>query len=116
MATEKVLKTSEINFKIHLDEQHIPLKMEWQASDSPNKGLQECKAVLLSIWDGKERTALRIDLWTKEMRIDEMDQFVYQTILTLADSYQRATNNSKGSQDLRDFSKAFGEKAGLFKK
>jgi gliding motility-associated protein GldC len=50
----------------------------------------EAKAMILSVWDKDEQNAMRIDLWTKEMQVDEMKQFVHQTILTLADSFEKA--------------------------
>jgi hypothetical protein len=30
---------------------------------------------MLSVWDSKEKESMRIDLWTKEMPVDEMKIF-----------------------------------------
>ena len=112
---DDIYKSSDINLKIFLDKSHIPQKISWNASDKGGDNPRDCKAFMLSLWDEKDLNTLRIDLWTKEMRVDEMDQFFYQTIMTMADTYLRATNNQKGANDMRAFGKTFAEKAGLTK-
>jgi|GEM_PF-629288 len=71
-------KTSEIKITVDLDENHIPEKMHWSASDGGVNG--PCKAFMLSVWDSKENNTLRIDLWNKEMTVDDMKKFAHQTI------------------------------------
>ena len=56
---------------------------------------------------------MRLDLWTKDLRIDEMDKFYFQTLYTMAENYQKATNNPKGAEDIKDFALAFAKKAGI---
>ena len=34
----------------------------------------------MSIWDEKTKETLRIDLWTKDIRVDEMKHFFHQTL------------------------------------
>jgi len=63
--------------------------------------------MMLSFWDGSEKTALRIDLWTKDMMVDEMADFFYQTIMTMADSYGRATRHDAIVDDMKKFAKDF---------
>jgi gliding motility-associated protein GldC len=104
------MKKSEINLKITLDENHVPEKIEWQADDAGENELKECKAFLLSLWDKKERNTLRIDLWTKEMMVDEMKHFYYQSIVTMGDAYERATNDTALANEIRDLGKKMGEK------
>jgi gliding motility-associated protein GldC len=36
---------------------------------------EEAKAIMLSIWDSKVKESMRIDLWTKDMPVDEMKIF-----------------------------------------
>ena len=84
------MKQETIRFDIELDDNHVPEKIQWTASDQ--KRSSEVKAMILSVWDKQEQNTMRIDLWNKEMHVDEMKQFVHQTILTLADSFERATN------------------------
>ena len=68
---------------------------------------------MLSVWDKSESNTMRIDLWNKEMSIDEMKQFVYQTLLTMTDSFERATGDKKMSDTMRDFCSYYAEKMNL---
>ena len=95
-------KTSEIIFKINLDENHIPEKITWQATDG-GQSEADCKSIMLSVWDKKENNTLRVDLWTKELKVDEMQQHICQTILTLADTVKRAINDEESAEKIRDF-------------
>jgi len=108
-------KISEIHFQIHLDENNIPSKMEWRASDASDNQWQENQAVMLSIWDSHEQNALRIDLWTKDMKIDEMNYFFFQTLMTMADTYQTATQNEELARKMKGFAEYFAEKAEVIK-
>jgi gliding motility-associated protein GldC len=53
---------------------------------------------------------MRVDLWTKEMMVDEMADFYYQTFVTMADSYERATHQQELVNDIKKFAKEFYEK------
>jgi len=101
---------SEINFKVTLDDNHIPEKIEWDATDSGETGSKEAKAIMLSLWDEKENNTLRIDLWTKKMMLDEMKHFFYQSLVTMSETYERATNDAEVAAEIREFGKKIGEK------
>ena len=105
------MKNSSIHFDIALDENNVPETIEWTASDAMKQA--EAKAMLLSVWDKNERNTLRIDLWTKEMEVEEMKMMVHQTILTLADSFERATGETKMAATMRDFCDYYAEKLNL---
>jgi gliding motility-associated protein GldC len=107
--------TSEIKFLVELDENRVPEKLTWTAQDGGVQ-LEEAKAMLLSIWDGKEQETLRIDLWTKDMPVDEMKLFFHQTLTAMADTFQRATQDEKMADTMRDFCDYFAEKLELIKK
>ncbi len=83
--------------------------MSWTATDAGVEN-SPCKSMVLSVWDGKEQNAMRIDLWTKEMSIDEMKIFFHQTLLTMADTFEKATGETKITEDLRDYCMHFAEK------
>lgn len=100
------MKETDITIRVHLDENHVPEIIEWKAEDD-NQGVG--KAMLLSFWDAQELNTMRIDLWTKEMTTDEMKAFFHQNILTLADTFQRATNEEKMAAQMRDFAAYFAE-------
>ncbi|MFN6379581.1 MAG: gliding motility protein GldC [Flavobacteriales bacterium] len=102
------MKKTEIHFDIELDENNVPEKIMWNAKDA-NK-TAEAKAMILSVWDKDERNTLRIDLWNKEMEVEEMKRFVHQTILTLADSFEKATGEKKMADTMRDFCDYYAEK------
>ena len=106
--------TSEIKFTVELDENRVPEKLSWSAQDG-NVEAQEAKAIMLSIWDGKAQETVRIDLWTKEMPVDEMKLFFHQTLVAMADTFQRATGDKKMTDTMKDFCDYFAEKMELKK-
>jgi gliding motility-associated protein GldC len=108
------MKTSEINFKVTVDENNLPLKIDWEAK-SMNES-SSCKSVLMALWDAKENNTLKIDLWTKDMMVDEMKIFFHQTLLSLADTLVRSTGEEKMAEDLKDYCAHFAEKMNLLKK
>lgn len=108
--TDKV--TSEIKFIVELDENRVPEKLMWTAEDG-GINAEEAKAVMLSIWDSKAQETLRIDLWTKDMPVDEMKKFFHQTLVAMADTFERATSDEKMTGTMRDFCDYFAEKLEL---
>lgn len=98
---------STIAIDVTLDESKIPHQILWNATQSSSEEKQEAKAMMISFWDGKERAALRIDLWTKEMMVDEMADFYYQTMMTMADTFERATHQRELVGEMKDFAKNF---------
>lgn len=101
-----------IEINVTLDNQKMPEHIDWQASNGGHgETPQHAKAVLLSLWDGQEKTALRIDLWTKRMMVDEMNNFFFQTLFTLADTYANATKNTGLSEEMKAFANEFKKKA-----
>lgn len=107
-------RQTEITFQVNLDENHIPEHITWRASDNNDVG--ECDAAFLTIWDKKDKNTLRIDLWTKDMMVDDMQIFFHQMMLSMSDTYARATGNEELSKEIRDFALQMGEKMGILKK
>ncbi|UUC45783.1 gliding motility protein GldC [Flavobacterium cerinum] len=105
---------SEIKIQVELDENRVPEKLKWTAQDG---GLEaaEAKAMLLSMWDSKAQETLRIDLWTKDMPVDEMKVFFHQTLVAMADTFYRATDDEKMTATMKDFCDYFAEKLELTK-
>ena len=89
-------------------------KIQWEAPGSGVSGKKNCGATMLSVWDSVENTTMRIDLWTKEMPVDEMKRFFYETMMSMADTYLRATNDKENADEMRKFSESFAKKAELF--
>ena len=108
------MKTSEIKFTVSLDENKLPVSIDWEANEAAEKS--SCKSVMIALWDAKENNTLRIDLWTKDMLVDEMKVFFHQTLLSMADTLKRATGEDKIAEDLKDYCAHFAEKMNLLKK
>jgi len=84
---------SSILIKVDLDDEKMPSGITWSAPEPTPENTRKAKAFLLSLWDGADKAALRIDLWTKDMMIDEMEDFFFQTLMGMADTFQRATRH-----------------------
>lgn len=93
----------EIKLTVTLDENHIPEKLEWTASEGGGVNNEEIKALMLSVWDPKEKVAKRVDLWTKEFYTDEMKFYWFQTMMTMADTLERAAGETEAAKRTRNF-------------
>jgi len=107
------MKKSEIKFTVTLDDEKQPVAIHWQADDSGIEGVKPCKSLMVSLWDEQEKSTMRIDLWTKEMMVNEMQRFFYESLSSMADTYVRATNDESTAKELREFSEKFAKKAAL---
>lgn len=105
------MQQSQIKIDIHLGADKIPQQITWEASNSSAQEAQKAKAMMLAFWDGQEKSALRIDLWTKDMMMDEMGDFFYQTLMTMADTYDRATHQQELVTSLKTFAAEFYKKS-----
>ena len=103
---------SKIEISVDLDKNKIPEKIFWSAEDGNIKN-QESKAIFLSVWDSEKKESLRIDLWTKEMPLDEMKIFFHQTLVAMSDTFNRATQDEKMTNTMKDFCEYFAEKLNL---
>ena len=101
------MNESSIKIDILLDPDKIPQQISWNATGSTTESAQKAKAMCLAFWDAGEKTALRIDLWTKDMMVDEMADFYYQVFTTMADTFERATKQSELTGDIKTFAKQF---------
>ena len=105
-----IAKTSEIRFKIGLDEKNVPLDIKWMATDSKNNELRDCKSIMISIWDMVQKQTLNIDLWTNDMTTDEMHSHYFQTLLAITESYAKATGNPTAMEDMKKFAQQLAKK------
>ena len=101
---------STIQIDVLLGPDKIPQQINWNASGSTTDEGQKAKAMCLAFWDGADKAALRIDLWTKDMMMDEMADFYYQMMMTMADTFNRATRQQEMTNDMKKFAKGFMEK------
>src|ERR1044071_610059 len=98
---------STIVIDVELDEQKVPANIEWKATDSTMERPQQAKAMMLSLWDGADKAALRIDLWTQKMMVDEMADFYYQTLMTMAETFERATRMTELTNEMKAHAQQF---------
>ncbi|MGB0914978.1 MAG: gliding motility protein GldC [Crocinitomicaceae bacterium] len=106
---DKIVKTSEISVKVGLNANNLPIGMKWTATDGDIVD-SPAKAMMLSMWDHTQNNTMKIDLWTKDMSVEEMKQFFHQTLLTMADSFEKATGEQNICEDLRDYCYHFADK------
>jgi gliding motility-associated protein GldC len=101
------MSKSTITIDVMMNENRVPESIGWNATDTGAENSQKAKAMMLSFWDGAEKAALRIDLWTQDMMVDEMADFFYQTMMTMADTYGRATQYKEQTEEMKKFAKDF---------
>ena len=107
-----ISKQSPIRIEVGLDENKIPETIVWSALDG---GVEHAaaKAMLLSLWDGETQETLRMDLWVKDMPVDQMQRFFHQSLVTMGETYFRATQDEKMAQGFEDFAAFFAEKLNI---
>ena len=112
LPSPQILKMSKstITINVELDEGRVPQNIEWQATESTVSAPQQAKAMMLAFWDSADKTALRIDLWTQKMMVDEMADFYYQTFMTMADTFQRATKMTELTDEMKADAQKFFKK------
>jgi gliding motility-associated protein GldC len=104
------MKRAEIKMIVDLDDNNVPTNITWESTDSENKDAVPVKAMMLALWDHNFKNTMRIDLWTKDMPVDEMKKFFFETLQTMGDSFLRATGEKNIVEDLRDYCAHFAEK------
>ena len=107
-----IAHTSEITLKVGLDENRVPEELTWSAEDGGIEN-EKAKAMMLSVWDSEKKESLKIDLWTKDMPVDDMKIFFHQTLVTMADTFMKATQDEKMTATMKDFCDYFAEKLEL---
>ena len=107
-------KQSKIEIDVEQDENKIPEAIKWTAEDGGVSN-QDAKAMMLALWDHKGKETMRIDLWTKDMPLDEMNKFFHQTLFSMSDTFYRATQDEKMTATMKDFCDYFAEKLELKK-
>jgi gliding motility-associated protein GldC len=100
---DKIVKTSEIKIKVGLDSNNVPIDLKWMATDSEHQNLQDCKSVNISIWDPIENNSLGINLWTTDLKVEEMHSHYFRTLMNITNSYVQATKNPFAQKRIKEF-------------
>ena len=106
-------KQSKLTILVNMDENHIPEEITWKSIENEKTSEKIAKAALLMFWDKAEQNTMSLDLWTKEMSIEEMSKFFFQIYMTMADTFEKATSEDQIALAMRDFGEFFGEKLGV---
>jgi gliding motility-associated protein GldC len=106
-------RTAEIRMAVDLDAENLATRIVWQASEAPGAGVAKCDSMMLSLWDSEKKSTAAIDLWTREMTVEDMNCFVYQVLHKMADTYLRATKNAALAQSIHEFGDKFGQACGF---
>lgn len=106
-------RTAEIKLTIDLDADKVATRIQWQAEEAPGGGVATCQSMMLALWDGEKKTTAAIDLWTRDMTIDDMNFFYYQVLHKMADTYLRATKNAPIAEAIHELGNKLGDTLGL---
>ena len=101
-------RTAEIKLTVELDDDDVPTRITWEASEARGAGPTPCQSMMLSLWDGEQKTIAAIDLWIKDTDIDDMNLYFYQAIHQMAETYLRATKNPDIAKLIHEFGEGFG--------
>lgn len=105
-------RNTDITLNVTLDENNTPEQMKWSAIDGGVKH-QNMDAFFLSTWNKESQESARIDLWTKEMPVDQMQVFVHQTLVGIRESYLRATEDAQMAEAMQQFCDFFASERNL---
>jgi gliding motility-associated protein GldC len=108
-----MFKESQIKLIVTVDEKKLPIKIEWSADDAGFLGRKESDTMMLSLWDKNEKMTYSIDLWTKDMTVEDMQIHFHQMLLKMADTFNRSTNNPDVANMIKKFSQDFAKKVGI---
>jgi gliding motility-associated protein GldC len=117
MTNKEVVHTSDITIRVGLNSDKVPVRIEWATSDMHSAGQMEaCKAMAIALFDEAHKDTLRIDLWTQDLQVIEMDRFMFQTLRSLSETYLKATQNRELAEQMAQFAQYFGEKTEIIPK
>ena len=94
------MRKSEIKFTVELDKENIPERITWDADEKDQAGPTETKSISLSLWDHENKNTMRIDLWSKDMPVDEMKHFYIDCLGGLSQSILNAAGDEYMSSEI----------------
>ena len=101
-----------IKIKVNTDENHVPTDIVWSAEGGKIKN-RKAKAMALAMWDEKDGITMNMDLWTKDMSVDEMKRFVCDNMMTLANTLETATSDKGHAEAMRGFTRELANRIGI---
>jgi gliding motility-associated protein GldC len=106
------MANNKIEIVVTTDENHVPTGIQWSANDEKIKD-RKAKAMALAMWDEESGSLMNMDLWTKDMNVEEMRHFICATMMTLADTFERATSDKAHAEAIKGFTKELAQRVGV---
>ena len=66
----------------------------------PDPGLSETKSISVALWDHTQKNTLRIDLWAKDMPVEDMKRFHVECLGGIAQSILSSTKDEFMSNEV----------------
>ena len=102
------MNKSKLTFDLELDDNNVPKKIIMNSSDNQAKNVL-LKSLMIAAWDQKTKETLIVPLWTKDMMVNEMFIMYHQTLMSMANTLSKSTDQDKLAGALRDYCKFFAE-------
>ena len=103
----KNIRKAKINIEVGLNENNVAETISWLASDY-GADFVDAKAMMLSMWDGGKNETLSIDMWTKDMTVEEMNFFIFQTLVKMKQLIKKSTGEEKLALEMESFIRKVG--------
>ena len=109
------MRKSTLQFDVELDVNQVPERIIMNSSDKQVDNA-DLKSLMISAWDSVNKETLTVDLWTKEMMINDMFIMYHQTLLSMASTLEKSTGHHKLAEALRDYCDFFAEQTKIMPK
>ena len=91
-----------LKFEVELDENNLPNSIKMLKEKASNSSI-DLKALMIAGWDAKRKETLRVDIWTKDMPVNDMFIMYHQNMMGMATSLEKSTGQNKLANALRDY-------------
>ena len=98
-----------LKFEVEIDENNLPNNIKMIGEETKNTAIM-LKALMIAAWDASKKETLRVDIWTKDMPVNDMFILYHQNLMGMATSLEKSTGEEKLAQALRDYCSFFAEK------
>lgn len=98
-----------LKFEVEIDENNLPNNIKMIGEETKNTAIM-LKALMVAAWDASKKETLRVDIWTKDMPVNDMFILYHQNLMGMATSLEKSTGEEKLAQALRDYCSFFAEK------
>ena len=91
-----------LKFEVELDENNLPNSIKMLEEKASNSSI-DLKTLMIAGWDAKRKETLRVDIWTKDMPVNDMFIMYHQNMMGMATSLEKSTGQNKLANALRDY-------------